>query len=389
MAATGGAGAVEEALGGVMVLRLLRLLRLARALRLFASFKAMWMLVRGLLSSGMTVGSCIILITLILYLYACVALELITNNDALKQDPEHGEVFTEIVEVYFSSIGHSMLTFIMFVTVDSVAAIYCPLMHMQPITYTVFFMSFVVLVAIALMNLITAVIVEGSLALAAEDKEVTRAYKAAQLKAVIPKIRDMFIDLDVDGNGELDLEEVLNAPQELKDELGRFVDTDDIKDLFDFIDVDGGGAIDVDEFVQGVSKIVASDEPMENLRMKKLMQLTRTQVSKIEQEILPEMEQRITADLKEHIDSKLEIALEKMESYAKKARAAPRYPSPPPGGPGGPDSPDSAGYRRGQRAWAEDKSPRSAVSGTPRSGYRPDRPDRPRSRLAPAALQYF
>ena len=30
--------------------------------------------------------------------------------------------------------------------------------------------------------------------------EVTRAYKAAQLKAVIPKIRDMFIDLDVDGS---------------------------------------------------------------------------------------------------------------------------------------------------------------------------------------------
>ena len=34
-----------------------------------------------------------------------------------------------------------------------------------------------------------------------------------------------------DRNGELDLEEVLNAPKELKDELGRFVDTDDIKDL--------------------------------------------------------------------------------------------------------------------------------------------------------------
>ena len=41
-------------------------------------------------------------------------------------------------------------------------------------------------------------------------------------------------------SGELDLEELLNAPDELKDELGRFVDTEDMKQLFELIDADGG-----------------------------------------------------------------------------------------------------------------------------------------------------
>ena len=41
-------------------------------------------------------------------------------------------------------------------------------------------------------------------------------------------------------SGELDLDEIMNAPDELKDELGRFVDTEDMKELFELIDADGG-----------------------------------------------------------------------------------------------------------------------------------------------------
>merc|ERR1719506_100772 len=103
--------------------------------------------------------------------------------------------------------------------------------------YSLYFMSYIVIVVIALMNLIMAVIVEGALASAEEDKEVAKVFKAKMLEAALPKIKAMFIELDADGSGELDLEEVMNAPDELKEELGKFVSTEDLQELFELIDV--------------------------------------------------------------------------------------------------------------------------------------------------------
>ena len=67
-------------LGPVMVLRVLRLARLARAVRLLAQFKELWMLVRGLMSSAGTMFYTFLLIIIILYVFACLAIELITTD---------------------------------------------------------------------------------------------------------------------------------------------------------------------------------------------------------------------------------------------------------------------------------------------------------------------
>merc|ERR1711904_630386 len=81
-------GASKEQLGPFMVLRVLRLLRLARAVRLFSQFKPLWMLVRGLLSSAGTMCYTFILMLLILYLFANLAIEVITKDTALREENE-------------------------------------------------------------------------------------------------------------------------------------------------------------------------------------------------------------------------------------------------------------------------------------------------------------
>merc|ERR1719506_503590 len=125
-------------------------------------------------------------------------------------------------------------------------------------------------------------------------------FKAKEFEEVTPLIKEMFAELDADGSGELDLDELLNAPDELKDELGRFVDTEDMKELFELIDADGGGAIDVDEFIDGIYKVVSSDEPRSNIQARKQMQLARIQLSNIQEE-LPQIEERLMTSMKEEM----------------------------------------------------------------------------------------
>merc|ERR1719183_1269837 len=187
-------------LGPVMVLRVLRLARLARALRLLAQFKELWMLVRGLLSSAGTMIYTFILIMIILYVFACMGMELITTDMDSREDPE----FDGYVELYFPGIWVTMLTLIQFVMVDSIAEIYTPMVSKNPML-GIYFVLILMIVPISLMNLVTAVIVEGSLEQAKEDQEVAKTYKNKLIVKMMPRIEKMFERLDVDGSGDISL----------------------------------------------------------------------------------------------------------------------------------------------------------------------------------------
>merc|ERR1719265_2511921 len=82
----------RNGLAALMVLRIMRLLRLARSVRLLVQFKTLWMLVRGLLSSAGTMFYTFGLMMLILYVFACLGVELITKDKLLWNDPDVGEL---------------------------------------------------------------------------------------------------------------------------------------------------------------------------------------------------------------------------------------------------------------------------------------------------------
>lgn len=264
-AVSGGSVQNIDGLAPLMVLRVLRILKLARALRLLVQFKTLWMLVKGLLTSYRAITFTFLLMFLILYVFACMAVEIITKDEKLKDD----DVTAKIVESHFSSITVIMLTLVQFVTMDSIAAIYTPLVHKNPYVLTPYFVIFLLVVSVALMNLVTAVIVEGSIQQGKEDKEVILAAEAKRIKTLIPVLKELFAELDADGGGTLSLDEVINAPEQVKIELAKIAKADDLPVVFELLDTDGGGELDVDEFCEGLLKMVSSEEPLEFIRMRK------------------------------------------------------------------------------------------------------------------------
>jgi len=215
---------------------------------LLAQFKVLWMLVRGLLSSAGTMAYIFILFFLILYVFACMGLELITKPQFALSDSERAEnpEFDKIVVDHWANIPLSMLTLTMFSTFDSVGNIYMPMCRHNN-ALVVFFITFMLLVSICLMNLVTAVIVESSFEQASQDKEVAKAHKAQVVDKMMPKLREMFDTLDADGDGEITLEEFGNCDQATREHLCELFNTDDLVELFEILDVDGGGSVSIDE----------------------------------------------------------------------------------------------------------------------------------------------
>merc|ERR1719221_598598 len=72
--------------------------------------------------------------------------------------------------------------------------------------------------------------------------------------------------MDKDGSGEVDIQELREAPEELREQLQRICNMDDIEEIFKSLDYDESGSVDIEEFCQGLLK-ASSDKPGELIRI--------------------------------------------------------------------------------------------------------------------------
>lgn len=239
----------QESVKILMLVRMLRLARLARAVRLMVQFKTLWQLVQGLFHSLGTLLWTFLLIFILMYVGAIVGMELIQPDETLQLDHPYNKAASD----NFSDFIDASLTLLQIFSLDSIGAIYKPIIK-HKFFMLVYFMSVLLLLSIALMNLVTAVMVNSSLDQATQDKEALKAWESARRAKQIDQLKDMFLTLDEDGSGELTLEEINNAPEETQNQLKEIVATDDLRELFDILDYDGGGTIGVEEFCDGILK---------------------------------------------------------------------------------------------------------------------------------------
>ncbi|CAE7490358.1 unnamed protein product, partial [Symbiodinium natans] len=203
---------------------------------------------RSLLTAGQTMLSTTALIMLALFIFGCVAVELITHDNDLNNLDET----RDIIFRHFPNLFTSILTLLQFVTLDSIAAVYYPLIVHKPLLI-IYFVPIMVIVSIGLMNLVTAVLVENALENAAAEAEAERLNLKKKIKEALPMLLTKFEDLDEDGSGYISRDEIEGVPLSvLPPKLLENVSIDSMVDLFELLDVDGGGQLTQHEFVEGL-----------------------------------------------------------------------------------------------------------------------------------------
>lgn len=275
--------------GSMRVLRVFRLARLVRAARLTVQFRTLWLLLSGLKASMMTILWTFVLISTITYIFAVFGMETIPPRNL-----DTSTEFDQVAVDNFGSLAAAMLTLLQVLTLDSIGIIYRPLIMNgtgnMPFFCALYFVMFILIVSVALMNLVTAVMVEGSLHQANEDKEAMRAFEDQRKKALLPRLREMFEFLDEDGSGEVSWEEIENAPDELKDELRHLAKSDDLAEIFQLLDDDDSGSVQIDEFLDGILK-ASSGDVMQKLQIGRLLK----QVAAVKTEVVRESQRLIAA----------------------------------------------------------------------------------------------
>jgi len=256
----------------IMVLRLLRLIRLVRTFRMIKQIKSIWRLLYGLMTCGETIGSTFALLLMVIYVFAVLGIELIALNEDLQVDPVTGPMLQD----RFSSLGVTMMTLTQFVTMDSISAIYLPISKRSPFLI-IYFATLICLVSIVIMNLVTAVLVEGALEHARQDRELDRKMNVVTAKQMLPGILDLFDKVDQDGSGEIVIEEMHLFEQTRSDAVPpHFLDrasVESMAELFEMLDVDKSGRVSREEFTEGILDIFLREVPLSSLQMMKMLRV--------------------------------------------------------------------------------------------------------------------
>lgn len=117
-----------------MLVRILRLARLAHAVRLMVQFKVLWQLVQGLMAS---LGTCLwtfLLVSILMYSFAILGVEMINFDTSLPLD----DPYNVAVQEHFSNLGDAFFLMLQCFTFDSIGGIYRPLVKKQPFLFLYF-----------------------------------------------------------------------------------------------------------------------------------------------------------------------------------------------------------------------------------------------------------
>lgn len=266
----------------LMLLRLLRLIRLVRTFRMVRQVRPLWRLVHGLLTSLDTVLSTFLLLALVLYVFGVLGLEIIARNANFQLDP----VTSAILERNFSSLGMAMITLAQFVTMDSIASIYLPLVRMQP-WLMLYFTLLILIVSISVMNLVTAALVEGTLENARMLRQEEERMKSVTTQQMLPEILELFDRADTDGSGELAIDEMRQFEEDgqVPDQILDRASVGSMTELFNVLDVDKSGVVTREEFAEGLLDIFMRDVSVSSLQQMKLLRGLQNSMSKLEVEL--------------------------------------------------------------------------------------------------------
>jgi hypothetical protein len=238
-------------------IRLIRIMTVGRLVRVLISFRELWLIISGFVEAIRTLLWVSIFLVFVLYIAA------VFMTVQVGQNPEIYEPYRYVsggwdYKEYFGSVGASMLSLLQIVTLDDWSSgIARHVMTNQPVM-CIFFIFFIMLTSFGLMNVITGIIVERTLAAAKQNQQRFQRTQERERARVLNHLREIFEFADKDGNGSLTVDEFRSAIRQPDVERKlRLIELPvaDAEELFTILDHDGSGELSVDEFIGGCVRL--------------------------------------------------------------------------------------------------------------------------------------
>jgi len=287
-------GQAEQS-SSIRIFRALRLARTLRGVRLFRLLRYFAALRGLLLSIASTLSSLLwtlVLLQLLFYVFAVIFAQLVTDHCRFQTIEREGD--PNAIPVcdadlsYWSNVVDSMHTLFMSITGGiNWEDAYEPLKKVSLVAVALMNL-FIVIGFFTILNVVTGVFVNTAIEGAAADKDMATLKQAQHRTAQIAALRDVFQEVSKEQRDTLRLEDLEDALHE--DKLGAFmqslgISTDDIWTLFLLIDVDANGTVDIEEFVSGCMQLRGPAQSLQVAKMSYDNKLTRQRISQIARDL--------------------------------------------------------------------------------------------------------
>lgn len=283
------------------VLRMSRIPRLIGALRHVDVLREVFLLLRGLRQSMRVLAGTIMVIFFITYVFAIFGVMLIGSEIVLEHEKvlegddgltiEEQEELEHLVAVV-GDIMSVMYLLVQVLTLDSWTSMARPIQKYVPWAW-VYFYLYIAVNVVVLMNLVTAIIVEGALKNSKLDEQHVLAEKEKKKEAALQQVVALFDMMDQDGDGCLSWKEFKQA-FEHEDICNRLkllnCDPAKAREIFDLLDT-GDGALSVDEFFEGVIRLEGVASSRDVFRVTKVAELLVKMLSQHSEEVHEDLDE--------------------------------------------------------------------------------------------------
>merc|ERR1719247_3262150 len=282
----------------IMLFRVLRLCRLLRLLRTVRFFRELRMLVLSLFLGLRSLFWAMLLLAMFTYIVAVLLTDTMLQVNLDTLPTERMEKFNfyvddaeRFLDFYFGGVDKSMLTLFQVMTLESwTNGIARPADALSPNVMFIF-LFYVWVITYGLLNMVIGVFVEHSVATAAADAEYKVAQKKAEFEQNLQALKDLFLETDADGSGQLSLEEfqAMKTDQRLQLIMAELADMSE-DEFFEALDLDGEGSVSIDEFIKGTIRAQGQPTSLDVF-------IVKGNLMKLQTELLEEVRARKEKDM--------------------------------------------------------------------------------------------
>jgi voltage-gated sodium channel len=309
-------------LSAVGVMRVFRLLRLVRIVRVLLVCKELKLLAVGMFASLSAVFWAFVLLSMLMYLGSLVCVILLGEHDSLKE--------------YFGSVPMGLYTHFVVVTFEAWPDISDAVMEADSGFWALYFMGFIMVSSMALMNLVTGVVCDKLMggdsaadeSIGPRDQCALAAYEE-ELDQTREQLRHIFDRCDLDGSFKIDageFEEMLRRPdmKQLLEMMDVTMDLD-AGQFFGILDIDDIGNLTFDALHAGLLRLRGSRHRLHSMMLQKdLIKGTKLQLN-LSKDLWGELRKKSSSEL-QSVGASLLHELEELSDHLKpvemSARAA-------------------------------------------------------------------
>jgi len=234
------------------VVRLVRMLRILRLLRLLRHSSKLVLLVHALWGALRALGWFMILLVGVLYVMALIITRLTTLDPHLRDNQQ--------VKDWFGTMPRALFTLFQLMTLEGWPDIARETMDESP-WLTLFYISFILVTNITLLNTVAGVLTENVLSTSRQDAVRRQEQREQLLEEEREAVGEEVATIDQDGNGMLELEELRAAqasPQQAP-HLARFLalaglSSSDAEEIFRLVDCSDASSVKYKDFVEAVRR---------------------------------------------------------------------------------------------------------------------------------------